>query len=54
MVLDDAVQLAADVLGGRLHPRQHPHDGVAKCGVQHWEGPETRCERDESIIAAKA
>ncbi len=35
MVLDDAVQLAADVLRGHLHARQDAIDGLTEGGVEH-------------------
>ena len=39
MILDDAVEFAAEILGRRLHARQDSHDGVFQGRVAHEGSP---------------
>ena len=50
MVLDDAVEFAADVLGRRLHARQEPQDGFLQGRVQHGD-LQARSNRDAAAGA---
>ena len=44
-VLDDAVEFAAEILGGRLHPGQKTHHGIAERLIEHDRLLKGVCEK---------